>query len=201
MKVIGLTGGIGTGKSTVSQFLTELGAVIISADEVGHEAFKPGTEAWREIVATFGDRFLTPGGEIDRKKLGELVFGDTEARTQLNRIMHPRMHDMILAHLAELRQQGVRVVVLEAPLLIEAGWVPLVDEVWVTVAPDANVLERLGKRSGLSQAESLARIRSQLTTEERTKQANVIIDTGCSLEELKVRLKELWQRVTREAVH
>ncbi|MCJ7743038.1 MAG: dephospho-CoA kinase, partial [Dehalococcoidales bacterium] len=116
-KVIGLTGGIGSGKSTVSQYLKELGAVIIDADKVGHEAFEPGTEAWREAVATFGRDIVTPNGEIDRKKLGAIVFDSPPALMQLNRIMHPKMRDMMKAQIDEYRRQGVAVVVLEAAIL------------------------------------------------------------------------------------
>jgi len=194
MKVIGLTGGIGSGKSTVSQFLAELGAVIIDADRVGHEAFKPGTELWREVVAAFGRQIVTPSGDIDRKKLGEIVFGNAESLSRLNQTMHPRMYDMVKTQLEEYRRQGVAVAVLEAPLLIEANWTSLVDEVWVTVASEATVLKRLQERTGLSKEESLARIRSQLPSEERIKRADVVINTDCSLDEVKTRVKELWDR-------
>jgi len=195
MKVIGLTGGIGSGKSTVSQFLAELGAVILNADEVGHEVFKPDTEIWREVVAAFGRQILTPNGNIDRKKLGEKVFGNPESRARLNQIMHPRMYAQVKAQLEEYRRQGTKVVVLEAPLLLEAGWTPLVDEVWVTTASEATVLKRLEERTGLSQAESLARIRSQLSSAERVKYADVVINTDCDLDELRSKVKELWQRL------
>ena len=195
MKVIGLTGGIGSGKSTVSQFLAELGAVILNADEIGHEAFKPDTEIWRQVVAAFGRQIVTPDGNIDRKKLGNMVFDNAESLSQLNQIMHPRMYDMVKAQLEEYRQQKTRMVVLEAPLLLEAGWTSLVDEVWVTTAPEATVLKRLKERSGMSQAESLARIRSQLSSAERVRQADVIINTDCDLDELRSRVKELWQRL------
>ncbi len=195
MKVIGLTGGIGSGKSTVSQFLAELGAVILNADEIGHEAFKPDTETWRQVVAAFGRQIVTPDGNIDRKKLGNMVFDNAESLSQLNQIMHPRMYDMVKAQLEEYRQQKTRTVVLEAPLLLEAGWTSLVDEVWVTTAPEATVLKRLKERSGMSQAESLARIRSQLSSAERVRQADVIINTDCDLDELRSRVKELWQRL------
>ncbi len=195
MKVIGLTGGIGSGKSTVSQFLAELGAVILDADRVGHEALKPGTEVCREVVAAFGRQILTPGGNIDRAKLGGIVFDNPESLSQLNRIMHPRMYDMVKARLEEYRRQGAGVVVLEAPLLVEAGWTSLVDEVWVTVASEATVLRRLKRRTGLSESESLARIRSQLSLEERIKHADVVINTDCSLDELKARVGELWREL------
>lgn len=195
MKVIGLTGGIGSGKSTVSRLLAELGAVIIDADKVGHEAFKPDTEGWREVSAAFGRQILAASGEIDRRKLGEIVFGNPGSLEQLNRIMHPRIHNMVKAQLEKHQRQGVEVVVLEAPLLIESGWASTVAEVWVTVASRATVLRRLQERAGLSQPESLARIRSQLSSEERVRHADVVIDTDCDLDELKVRVDELWQRL------
>ena len=195
MKVIGLTGGMGSGKSTVSQFLAEMGAVILSADEVGHEAFKPDTEIWRQVVATFGRQILTPDGNIDRKKLGNIVFGNSESLSRLNQIMHPRMYALVKAQLEEYRQQGTRVAVLEAPLLLEAGWTSLVDEIWVTTAPEATVLKRLEERTGLSQAASLTRLRSQLPSEERVRYADVVINTDCDPDEVKAKVKELGQRL------
>ena len=202
MKVIGLTGGTGSGKSTVSGFLSELGAVIINADEVGHEAFEPDAQGWREVVAAFGRQILKTNGEIDRNKLGEIAFADSEALARLNNIVHPLVYEVVKAQLKEYRRRGVEVVVLEVPLLIDvplskkAGEPSLldeVDEVWVTVAPESVVLKRLKEKSGLSEPESLARIRSQLSPEERVKHADVVIDTDCDLAELKARVKELWQ--------
>jgi len=193
MKVIGLTGGIGSGKSTVSRFLAGLGAIIVDADKVGHELLKSGTEVWREVVAAFGRQVLTPVGDIDRKKLAEIVFSNPESLSRLNQIMHPRMYDMVKAQLEEYRRQGVAVVVLEAPLLIEANWTSLVDEVWVTVASQSTVLRRLKEKFRLSEPETLARIHSQLPTEERIKHADVIIDTDCDLDELRARVKQLWE--------
>ena len=193
MKVIGFTGGIGSGKSTVSQFMAELGAVILNTDEVGYEAFKPDTELWRQVVAAFGRQIVTPDGNIDRKKLGNIVFGNAESLSRLNQMMHPRMYDMVKAQLEEYRRQGTRVVVLEAPLLLEAGWTSLVDEVWVTTASESTVLKRLEERTGLSQAESLTRIRSQLPSAELVRHADVVINTDCDLDELKSKVKELGQ--------
>jgi dephospho-CoA kinase len=193
MKVIGLTGGIGSGKSTVSRFLAELGAVIIDSDKVGHEALKPDTELWREVVAAFGRQILTPSGDIDREKLGEIVFSNPNSLVRLNQIMHPRLHDVVKAQLEECRKQGIEVVVLEAPLLIEAGWTSLVDEIWVTAASDGTVLRRLQERTGLSEPESLARIRSQLSSMERVRHADVIVDTDGELDELRARVEKLWR--------
>lgn len=196
-KVIGLTGGIGSGKSSVSQFLAELGAVIIDADKVGHQAYKPGAEAWREVVAAFGNQILTPNGEINRKKLGEIVFTQPEALARLNQIVHPRIYDMVKARIAECRRQGIAVVVLEAAILIEANWTSLVDEVWVTIVSEASVLARLKAQRGLSEEQTSARIRSQLPNEERIKYADVVINNDGDLKELRAKVEELWARLQR----
>lgn len=195
MKIIGLTGGIGSGKSTVAGFLAELGAIILDADRVGHEVLKADTEVWREVMTAFSRQILTPNGDIDRKKLGEIVFGNPELLSQLNQIMHPRMYNMVKAQIDEYQRQGVDVIVLEAPLLLEAGWTSLVGEVWVTIASGATVLRRLQEQIGLSQQQSLARIRSQLPPEKRVKHADVVIDTDCSLDEVKTKVTELWQKL------
>jgi dephospho-CoA kinase len=195
MKVIGLTGGIGSGKSTVSQFLKELGVVIIDADKVGHEVFEPDTDAWREVVAAFGLEIVKPDGDIDRKKLGKIVFGEPKALARLNKIMHPRIYAQVKAKVEEYRRRGVKVVALEVPLLVEADWASLVNEVWVTVAPESTVVRRLKEKGGLSEPEILARIRSQLPSAERIKHADVVIDTDCDLAELKEKVKRLWDRL------
>ena len=195
MRVIGLTGGIGSGKSTVSQYLAELGAVIIDADKVGHEAFKPGSEAWKRVVNEFGKSIVTASNDIDRAKLGKLVFGNPEARARLNRIMHPIIYNMVNARLEEYRRKGVKVVVLEAPLLVEAGWTSLVNEVWVTVASEATVLRRLRERTGLSEQEAKARIQTQLPNKERIKHTDIVIDTDCSFDELETKVKGLWLKL------
>lgn len=192
MKIIGLTGGIGTGKSTVSRFLVEMGAVVINTDEVAHEALQSDIELQQEIAADFGDQILTAEGRIDRKRLGEIVFTNPYALARLNRIMHPRLYETVQAQLENYRQQQAEVIILEVPLLIEAGWTSLVDEVWITVAPEATVLKRLQRQVGLSAKQALARIRSQMPTQERIKHADVVIDTDCRLDELKARAAQLW---------
>ncbi len=193
MLVIGLTGGIGTGKSTVSGKLAELGAVVINADQVGHEAFEPHTDVWKEVVATYGKGILRENDEIDRRKLGEIVFNDPEALSRLNKIMHPRMYRMMKDRIEELRKHGVGVLVLEAAILIEAKWTSLVDTVWVTDVPEATVIQRLGNRDGLAEEQILARINSQMPSEERVKYADVVISTDCTLEEVKAKVEELWR--------
>ena len=193
MKIIGLTGGIGSGKSTVAQFLRELEVVVIDADKIGHEVLRSDAEAKQEIVAAFGEGALTPDGNISRQKLGRIVFGNPESLPELNRIMHPRIAERLKAQLEGYRKDGARVAVVEAPLLLEAGWASLVDEVWVTVAAEATVLKRLNERGGLSEAESLKRLRSQMSAAERVRQADVVINTDCTLGELKEKVVELWQ--------
>jgi len=195
MKVIGLTGGIGSGKSTVSQLLHKLGAVVLDADKVGHEAYKPNTETWLELVSAFGRQILASNGEIDRRSLGQIVFSDPESLARLNQIVHPHMYEMMRSQIEEFRNQGVKVVVLEAAILLEAGWTPLVDEVWVTIAPEHEVVKRTVERTGLPEEQVLARIRSQLSSEERTEHADVIINNDGSIDELKVKIKELWDRL------
>jgi dephospho-CoA kinase len=195
MIVIGLTGGILTGKSTVSEILAQRGAVIIDADKIGHEAYRPQTKVWREVVDAFGTSILKENGEIDRKKLGEIVFNDPEALARLNEIMHPEMHSMMKEEIERLRSEGVDVVVLEAAVLIEANWTDLVDEVWVTVAPEETAVKRLQDRGGLSEEQARARIRSQLSSADRAKHADVIVDTDCDLAEVRAKVEELWRRL------
>ena len=191
--VIGLTGGIGSGKSTIARYLADLGAAVIDADKVGHEAFKVGTAAWRDVVEAFGRGVVAPSGEIDRKKLGQIVFGNAEARDRLNRIMWSRIWEMISHEIEILRHQERAVVVVEAFGLIEAGWAPLVDRVWVTVASEKVVLERLKLQRQLRESDTLARIRSQLSNEERVKHADVIIENEGSPETVRATVRQLWE--------
>lgn len=199
MFVIGLTGGIGTGKSTVSQMLQELGAGVIDADQVGHQAYRPGTPAWRDIVAQWGPDVMLPSGEVNRKRLGEIVFRDRQALQRLNDIVHPRMRSMLEEMLEQRRREGSRVVVLEAAILLEAKWAPLVDEVWVTVAPEETVIRRLQGRNGWTAEQVRARIRSQLSNEERVARADVAIDTDCTIPEVREKVRHLWaERVAKK---
>jgi len=195
MLVLGLTGNFGSGKTTVSQILAELGAVVINADELGHELLQPNTRTYREVVAAFGESILRQSGEIDRQKLGQLVFADPAALNKLNRIMHPRIYEIVRQKIEEHRQAGARVVVLEAALLIEAGWKPLLDRVWVTTTPEATITERLNKARGLSQEQVLARLKAQTPQKEKMKQADVVINTDCPIDQLRARITELWNEL------
>ncbi len=195
MKVIGLTGGIGSGKSTVAQFLAELGVVIVDLDKVGHEVLRSEGAVRERIVSEFGENILTDGGDIDRARLGRLVFNSPEALSRLNRIVHPVIDSMVNSKIKEYRREGVAVVVLEAAAMLEADRASQVDELWVTVAPEATVLKRLAERVGYSEEESKARIHSQISSEERLKQADVVIDTDCTLDELETRVVVEWQKL------
>jgi len=198
MLVIGLTGNIGTGKTTVSRILAKLGATIIDADKLGHELLEPYTQTWNEVVAAFGKDILRPDDQIDRHRLGQIVFSAPKSLGELNQIMHPKMYDLAKERLESLRSQGTRVVVLEASLLIEANWTNLVDQVWVTIAPEAVITKRLKENKGLSKADVLARLQSQLPQGKKLKQADMVIDTSCDLAELEVKVKKLWERVSKE---
>jgi dephospho-CoA kinase len=192
MLVIGLTGGIGTGKSEVTRLLQGLGAKVINADQVGHEAYKPDSESWQELVKAFGDDILQTNREIDRRKLGAIVFGDPDQLSKLNSIMHPRMARIVSEQLEDLRVQGAQVVVVEAALLFEAGWDSLVDEVWSTDSPVETVIERLQARNGMSAEEVLKRIDSQMDRSERLSRAQVTVDNGGDVADLESTVRELW---------
>jgi len=195
MFVIGLTGNLGTGKTEVAQMLAGLGAALINADELGHDLLQYHTQAYAKILAAFGKSILKRNKEIDRNKLGQLVFKDSAALNKLNQIMHPRIYEMVIQKIEEYRQAGARVVVLEAALLIEADWRPLLNQLWVTTAPKATIVTRLKKARGLSEQNILTRLRTQMPQEEKAKLADVVINTDCSLEELKSRVTELWHKL------
>jgi len=196
MKTIGLTGGIGSGKSTVSQILAGLGAWVIDADKVGHEIYLPGKAAWQQVTAAFGPDILAADQTIDRKKLGAIVFGSEEARKKLNAIVHPLMFKEIERRIKEKRAEGfIQPIVVEAAVLIEANWLPLVDEVWVVVAGRSAVIERVAAQRGLSAHDTEARIVSQLADTERLKHASVVIPNDGALEDLQKRVNEAWNRL------
>jgi dephospho-CoA kinase len=192
--VIGLTGGIGSGKSTVSRYLAELGAVIIDADKLGHEVYLPQTETWRKLLKTFGKEILAPDNKIDRKKLGTIVFNNPKKLKQLNAIVHPRMYELAKERIDNCRRQGTRVVILDAPILFETNWTPLVEEVWVVVANEANVIKRAKARSGLTEEQVRSRLGSQMSNEERIKRAQVVIHNDGTAEDLRKKVNELWKQ-------
>lgn len=193
MKTIGLTGGIGSGKSAVSAMLGELGAWVIDADKVGHDIYRPDMEAWRQVVAAFGAEILAADRSIDRKKLGGIVFGNDEALARLNAIVHPLMFDEIGRRIAAKRAAGFRrPIVVEAAVLIEANWLPLTDVVWVVETPRPAVVARVAAQRGLPARDIEARIASQLSDAERRRHADLVIRNGGSLEALRRQVEAAW---------
>jgi len=197
MLVIGITGTIGSGKSTVAGFMSELGAKVIDADEVGHEVYLPGSRGWEAVVEAFGEGILSADGTVDRLKLGEKVFKNPAALAKLNCIVRPLISAEVQARLKELRQKRTRVVVLEAALLIESGWGPLVDEIWVTIAHERLIYKRLAIKRALSREQIQARIEAQLPVKEQLKSATRVIDTNVPLSELKVKIAALWEELQK----
>lgn len=197
MIVIGLTGGIGSGKSTAAAYLKSKGAFVIDADRVGHDIYKGGSEGWREVVETFGRGIVGPDGEIDRKKLGGAVFSDPAKLEWLNTITHPLIDTEIASRLEEHRRAGTEVVVVEAALLVEGGWKHLVDEVWLLTAPDEIAKGRVVRKSGRPAKQVEAILKAQLSDDERRRHADVVIDNSGSIAELGSKLDKLWERLER----
>jgi len=194
MLVIGLTGGIGTGKSEVVRILSELGAAVIDADKVGHKVYAPQTEVWHEVVRAFGPQVLKADGEVDRDKLGSIVFGNPGKMARLNAITHPAITERIEAHLRELEDKGTEAVIIEAILLVESPLAGLVDEVWMTLAPEEQVVERLARRSGLAPVEVRQRIGMQPPFSLNVRSADVVIENRGDLVQLKNEVESLWKR-------
>ena len=177
MYIIGLTGGISSGKSTVLKTLRSLGATIIEVDKTAHIIMEPGQPAWKELVDYFGDEILTVDQKINRTILGTLVFNHPDWLKKLNQITHPRVIEYLESHLNELRKtkpQGV--IVLEVPLLYESGMNQMCDQVWVVWVDYETQLRRLRKRDGVSHEDAVKRIASQMSLDEKAKRADMVVD-------------------------
>lgn len=189
--VLGLTGGIASGKSSVAAIFAELGAVVVSADQLARDAVAPGSTALRQLAGAFGPAILTPTGELDRKAMAKLVFADPVARERLNSITHPAIARLCAARLDELRAQGVPLVIYEAPLLFEAGAEQRVDRVLVvTVSPDLQ-RRRLAARDQLDDAAIAARIDAQWPQAAKVAQADYVIDNSGSLAQTRCQVAAL----------
>ena len=193
MITIGITGGIGSGKSTASQILGELGAEVIDADIVTHKIYLPDTPAWREVVATFGEGVLAPNRTIDRTRLGPIVFSDPVALHKLNAITHGKIFAYIQGQIDYMQQkQATRVVVVEAAILLEAGWRALVDELWVVVTEIDVAIARLKAYKNFTEDQARARIAAQLSNAARMAQADKVIQNNTDLAALHQAVEAAW---------
>ncbi|ABO50124.1 dephospho-CoA kinase [Desulforamulus reducens MI-1] len=194
--IIGLTGNIASGKSTVSHLLKELGAKVIDTDRVAREIVLPDTPALKEIVFSFGAGVLNNDGTLNRAKLATIVFDNPAARRKLEAITHPRIEEEINQQIEFFSKDNhASVLVLEVPLLIEVGWHKKVDQVWLVTVDERVQLERLMQRDKLSPEQAKKRIHSQMPQREKMKYANVIIDNSGTPEEVKQKLIVIWSNL------
>ncbi len=178
-----------------------MGAPVIDADLVAKDVVRPGTDAWRELVETFGDAILNEDRTIDRRKLGDRAFGDPDRVRRLNEITHPRIIAEIQAQLQRCAGAGEGApagVVVDAPLLIEAGMIGMVDEVWLVVVDQATQIQRLMARDHFGLQQALNRINAQIPIEKKTRYADVVIDNTGPVRETRARVKKLWDQVVRQ---
>jgi dephospho-CoA kinase len=195
LRLIGLTGGIGSGKSTVAGFLRELGATVIDADEATRAVQAPGSEGLRRIVEAFGREILTPDGPLDRSRLAAIVFSDPEARHRLNEIVHPLVRQWMVDRQQEAARRGDALVVLDVPLLFETRGVQGLDAVVLVYAPEELQLKRLMEERGMDEEAARARLAAQMPIEEKRRLAShVIINTG-TLEDLRTETERIWTDV------
>lgn len=194
MKIIGITGGIGSGKSTAARILGELGAHVVDADTVGHGIYAPGSEGWRRVVGDFGQQVVAEDGTIDRKRLGTIVFSDRSALARLNALLHPLIGAEIRRLIESKRSGGgTAPIVVEAAILVEASWQSIFDEVWVVTADRETVIRRLTSQRGLDRAAAQERIDSQLSDTERCRHATVVIRNMGTIDDLRDQLGRLWR--------
>ena len=195
--IIGLTGGIASGKSTVAQALGDRGAYIIDADKLGHTAYLAGSGAFDQVVAAFGTDIVADDGEIDRRKLGGKVFGNEAELRQLTDIVWPSIRAMAEKDIADAQRSAPeRIVVLEAAVLIEADWLDLADQIWVTVVKPAVAIERACARDNLSEDAVRTRLDAQLSNDERGSYADHVIDNSSDEAHLLAQVESLWAHVS-----
>ncbi len=201
MFLVGLTGGIASGKSLVARVLRDLGAYLIDADRIVHELLEPDQQAWREVVDHFGRDILLPGGAVDRRKLGEIIFNDEEQRLWLNYCLHPKVFDAYLAQIHHLRNMPHdTIIVFDAALLIETGYHRKMDRVIVVYAEPEQQFERLRMRDHFTKEQALARIKSQMPLAEKRGHADYVIDNTGSREYTEQQTRNIFAKLKEEAV-
>jgi dephospho-CoA kinase len=199
MFVVGLTGGIGSGKSTFAALLVEKGAQVIDADQLGHDALNPGEPSWDAIVETFGSRVLAEGSlEIDRSLLADIVFDDEEKLAALNQIVHPVIFDKVADRLDSLRGSDA-IVILDAALILEMGFDRSCDLVLVVTAPEELRAHRLRRDRRMTTSDIQARMRRQMSTEERVQRADIVVENSGTLEDLAGEAQRIWGELLERA--
>ncbi len=194
MTIIGLTGGIAAGKSTAADMLREFGAAVIDADRLGHRSYEPGTPGFQKVVNAFGHDIVGKDGTVDRRVLGGKVFGAPGQLERLNAIVWPEIRALINDEVKQIRAQDAEaVIVLEAAVLLEAGWQDLCDEVWVVLTPVKSAVERLKERNNLPEDAAMARINAQMSNKERSAFADVKIENASTEAELRARVERAWK--------
>ncbi len=190
MKIVGLTGGISSGKSTVSSYLKQLKIPVIDADKVARKVVEPNSQGAKEIRKAFGSDVFKKDGSLNRQKLGELVFSNTENRQKLDELLQPLIKIMILEEIEAYRQKGENMIVLDLPLLFEKNYEKLCEEIIVVYVPKELQLERLMKRNQYTKQEALSRIDSQLSIEEKRKRATVLFDNQGTIQQLYYQVEQ-----------
>src|SRR5687768_15138214 len=194
---VGLTGNIATGKSHASRVFAELGARVLDADRIAHDLMRPGRETYQKVVQAFGNEILSPEGAIDRKKLGMIVFNDSEKRLQLNSLVHPDVRKEILSRFVELeRTIPAGIVIVDAALMIESGSYKVYQRVIVVYCEPALQLARIMARDGLSIDEARARVAAQMPMEEKLKYADYKIDTSGTFPQTRQRIEQVYRELT-----
>ncbi len=195
MTVIGVTGTIGSGKSTVCGILSELGCTTLDADKIAHQTYRRGTRVWQSIIDHFGPQVQKPDGAIDRRRLGQIVFADLQARTWLNSLVHPAARKIVEGRLKKLKRQGVRCAAVEATLLIEAGWADLVDELWLIVASEDTVIRRLEKDRNQPAESTRSRLSAQTPAEEHLPHVDAVLYNDGNLKTLRSQVEQHLERL------
>ena len=197
MKIIGLTGGIGSGKTSVAAKLRALGARVFDADEAAKNAVLPGTEGFFKVVETFGPQIVDADGKLNRMALAEIVFNDKESLKRLEEIIHSYVWQKTDKFLNACREAGERAVILDIPLLIECGWHQKVDEVWLVVLPVEKQIMRTMKRSGMTAEAVQARIAAQMPLDQKKKYATLVIDNSGAWEETEKQVITAWEKAVK----
>lgn len=195
--VIGMTGGIATGKSAVSRRLQRLGASAINCDKLGHQAYLPGTNVYEDLIKEFGRVILNEDGTINRRMLGSIVFSDRSKLKLLNQIVWPEIARMVQEKLAKMAEEGVKVCIIEAAVLLEAGWDQLVHEVWVTSVPVSESVKRIMDRDGFDEDQARIRIESQMGSKERISRSHVVISTLWEPEFTQKIVEKAWDKLMK----